>query len=218
MAYQKLIGDEADNDGRLFDPIDSPGYWHTNAAFAGIHTQSTRSEQFGGGASGGLDDRFDFILISQSLQDEVLVTSYAAFGNDGSHFDQSINDGSNDSVSVEVANALYYASDHLPVRCDFVFKVNATSEQDKSRSNHIALSSTILTAPTLITYQLGSSTGIELAVYDALGRKLVVLDKGYRTAGEYEVEFTHPGLPAGVYYCVLTLENEVLTRRMVLLH
>ena len=48
--------------GQLFDPIGQEGYWHNNPAYAPIHTQSTRTSQFGGGATGGLDDRFDFVL------------------------------------------------------------------------------------------------------------------------------------------------------------
>ena len=32
-------------------------------------TQSTRTAAFGGGATGGLDDRFDLILFSQSVND-----------------------------------------------------------------------------------------------------------------------------------------------------
>ena len=66
-AFEMLAGDQTDNDGRVFDPIDSPGNWHNSAAFAGIHTQSTRTAQFGGGATGGLDDRFDLILVFRGL-------------------------------------------------------------------------------------------------------------------------------------------------------
>ena len=121
-GYQKLIGDEADNDGRSFDPIDSPGNWHNNGSFSYIHTQSTRVEQLGdGGSTGGLDDRFDFLLISESFQDNFIQGTYTEYGNDGQHFNQSINAGGNGVVSAEIADALYYASDHLPVYCEFVF-------------------------------------------------------------------------------------------------
>jgi len=130
LGYQKLIGDEADNDGRLFDPIDSPGTWHDDESFSHIHTQSTRDTTLGdGGATGGLDDRFDFLLISESFQDNVIQGTYTEYGNDGQHFNQSINEGDNDSVSSEIADALYYASDHLPLYCDFVFTATSSSEQ-----------------------------------------------------------------------------------------
>jgi len=126
-AYQKFIANEADNDGRAEDPLASSGGvgdWHVNAAFASVHTQSPRTTQFGGGAHGGLDDRFDFILTSFGINDnskvDMVPGTYTAFGNDGNHFDTSLLDGPNSAVSATVAQAIHDASDHLPVYADFV--------------------------------------------------------------------------------------------------
>ncbi len=122
-AYQKLVGSEADNDGRVLDPINRPGYWHDSYSFADIHTQSPRTAQFGGGATGGMDDRFDQILISYGLFDgeglDYITGTYTSFGNDGLHLNQAINQGTNYAVSAAIANALHEASDHLPVYADF---------------------------------------------------------------------------------------------------
>ena len=41
--------------------------------------------------------------------------SYQAIGNDGNHFNLSINEGSNSAVPSTVADALFTVSDHLPV-------------------------------------------------------------------------------------------------------
>ncbi|MEQ9264433.1 MAG: PKD domain-containing protein [Balneolaceae bacterium] len=126
-AYQKFIANEADNDGRAEDPLAASGGvgdWHINPAFASVHTQSPRTTQFGGGANGGLDDRFDFILTSFGINDNAKVDmipgTYTAFGNDGNHFDTSLIDGPNSVVSAAVAQAIHDASDHLPVYADFV--------------------------------------------------------------------------------------------------
>ena len=62
-----LTGDSGDNDGRLFDPIDRIGHWHNNSSYADVHTQSTRTTQFGGGANGGMDDRFDWLFVSEAI-------------------------------------------------------------------------------------------------------------------------------------------------------
>lgn len=123
-AYQKLIGSEANNNGRFRDPINQSGNWHNNSFYSSIHTQSTRTSSVGsGGALGGLDDRFDFILTSYGMNDnfgiDYIASTYNAFGNDGNHYNQSINSGSNSAVSSVVANALNFASDHLPVVMDF---------------------------------------------------------------------------------------------------
>ncbi|MDZ7764315.1 MAG: hypothetical protein U5K00_07790 [Melioribacteraceae bacterium] len=89
-------------------------------------TQSTRTTAFGGGATGGLDDRFDLILFSQSVNDyggiSYVDDSYTNIGNDGNHYDLELIDMPNDAVPDSIAEALYYSSDHLPVTVDLVFK------------------------------------------------------------------------------------------------
>ena len=112
--------------GQLFDPINRIGHWHNNSSFSDVHTQSPRTTQFGGGANGGMDDRFDWIFASSSVMEETyemtyVENSYMVFGNDGAHFNQAINSGTNSAVSEEMADALHAASDHLPVFADFQF-------------------------------------------------------------------------------------------------
>lgn len=124
-AYQKFIADEADNTSRAEDLSDAVGSWHSNSSFAAVHTQSTRSGTGGnaGGAGGGMDDRFDFIFANYGINEgsslEYIEDSLTPYGNDGQHYNQSINDGTNAAVPANIANALYNASDHLPVYADF---------------------------------------------------------------------------------------------------
>ena len=99
-----------------------------------MHTQSPRTSSFGGGANGGMDDRFDWLFVSQSILDETssmyyVDGTYCAFGNDGNHFNDAINDGTNNSVSAEMADALHDASDHLPVYMDVWFDDLTYSDQ-----------------------------------------------------------------------------------------
>jgi hypothetical protein len=100
------------------------GSWQDDPAFANIHTQSTRTLQFGGGAKGGLDDRFDFILFSEDIINgsnniNYIPNSMQAVGNDGNHLNLSIlDDPINTSVPDSVLQALYSMTDHLPVICD----------------------------------------------------------------------------------------------------
>ena len=125
-AFDMLTAAGSDTDGQLFDPINRIGHWHNNNAFADVHTQSPRTTQFGGGAPGGMDDRFDWIFVSAAvLEDSYDMTyvhdTYIAFGNDGQHFNQAINSGTNSAVSQTIADALHAASDHLPVFASFQF-------------------------------------------------------------------------------------------------
>ncbi len=122
-AYNELIGSQADNSGRTYDPINTPGDWNSNSQFSNVHTQSTRLTGNGdGGATGGLDDRFDFLLLSDVFQTlpgwQYVPGSYTEVGNDGSHYNLSVNDGVNSAVPDSIADALYESSDHLPVMLD----------------------------------------------------------------------------------------------------
>ena len=125
-AFNMLTGESDNNGGRLFDPIDRIGNWHNNSSFSDVHTQSPRTTSFGGGANGGMDDRFDWLFVSESILDNqsrmvYIDDSYTAFGNDGNHFNDAINSGNNFSVSEQIADALHDASDHLPVYMDVSF-------------------------------------------------------------------------------------------------
>ncbi len=120
-AFQTLI--ERDE---FHDPIDRLGSWNDNAEFADIHTQSPRTERLNdGGSNGGMDDRFDIILLSNEFAEDgpwyYLENTYTAFGNDGRHFNRAIHEGGNDAVDMRMADALHNASDHLPVFLELVY-------------------------------------------------------------------------------------------------
>lgn len=132
-AYIMLT--ESSSNGQCFDPLDAPGGWHENNDFAYLHTQSSRVDQLpDGGAGGGLDDRFDMLLCSSSLLDSaglfLPVHTYTVFGNDGDHFNDPVNHGYNQSVPTYVADALYYASDHLPVSINIIYGTQHAEEHD----------------------------------------------------------------------------------------
>ncbi len=133
-SYERLIRSEADNDGRSKDPINKQGAWHDNYTYRMTHTQSPRVASFEGGSGGGLDDRFDQILVSYPFDDgsglSYVADSYFAFGNDGYHLNAAVNAMPNYVVSEAMANALYYASDHIPVVASFQVpaKIDAPAE------------------------------------------------------------------------------------------
>lgn len=108
----------------LNDPLNKLGSWHNNSLYRHEHTQSTRvSAGFGGGSTGGLDDRFDFIFINNDLKTgakkaQYITGTYHALGQDGNHFNQDVNAQPNTAVPASVANALFYMSDHLPIVMD----------------------------------------------------------------------------------------------------
>lgn len=120
-GYQLLLSGGGAN--TLGDPIDAPGNWGSSSyPFKEHHTQATRSNQiFNDGVGGGLDDRFDFILVSNVMKTAASpvryrFNSYKSLGNTGFCYNQNITDCTgNNEVPFDILRAMYYFSDHLPV-------------------------------------------------------------------------------------------------------
>ncbi len=106
---------------RFFDPVNRIGSWNNSSSYSDVHSQSTHTSSTGCASTGGMDDRFDFILISNEVRDGLrhvtyIPETYHAFGQDGNRFNGFINGSpANSVVSQEVADALYNMSDHLPI-------------------------------------------------------------------------------------------------------
>ncbi|HPE54960.1 MAG TPA: T9SS type A sorting domain-containing protein [Bacteroidales bacterium] len=128
QAFQNLLN-YANPNVRFYDPINQIGNWNNNSFYAAIHTQSTH-ESGDCHSGGGMDDRFDFFMLSDEIINgtqkiKFLEGSYHAVGQDGEHFNNSINGSpTNSSVPADVLNALYAMSDHLPVVIDIVVDAN----------------------------------------------------------------------------------------------
>ncbi len=133
IEYQVLVGSEADNRGRFFDPINSAGTWYENATYTLLHTQDPVG-------SGGMDDRFDQILVRQLLIDgdgfdyvgnasipystrtwDDVNHSYRAWGNDGTSFNRRLTVQGNQMVGEIIAQAIINVAGnggHIPVFLD----------------------------------------------------------------------------------------------------
>lgn len=135
-CYQELVN-YSNSFYRFYDPIDRPGEWNNNGQFADIHTQSTHTESTGCFSTGGMDDRFDIILVSPyinygSQRVKVLPETYHALGQDGNRFNKSIIYPANNSIPNAVAQALYNQSDHLPVITDFAIEASPVGVQERA--------------------------------------------------------------------------------------
>ncbi|MCL1850056.1 MAG: hypothetical protein FWF70_01405 [Bacteroidetes bacterium] len=128
-AYQHLLFNN-NTAFRFLDPIDAYGKWNNNPQFAKVHTQSTHTySENGCFITGGLDDRFDFILVSPTVfygtqKVQVLPETYHALGQDGLRFNGTILYPTNHTLPQEILQAMYDFSDHLPVICDIEIKTN----------------------------------------------------------------------------------------------
>lgn len=135
-GYQKII--DSSNPIQIIDPINRPcpefpndgvdyfdfnnfnaTYFWNNSSFSDIHTQSTRTSG-NGGAGGGMDDRFDFIMMSKNFNNSAelfyINNSYKAIGNNGNCYNDAVNNTScTGTYSQSIRQALFDFSDHLPV-------------------------------------------------------------------------------------------------------
>lgn len=200
-AYIEILDNS--NDIVLVDPIDRLGSWHNNENYQDIHTQSTRisSGPFGAGAGGGLDDRFDFIMMSENMEDDPVLKyvegTYKAFGNNGNCYNNNINDEfCTGEYSVNIREHLYQMSDHLPV----VMEIETSKEFDLNSSefvlkDFIQLKNTIVEDN--LQFQISEEIGesIIISIYNSLGQ-LVILNQ----LDNYNTLISVSHLQSGIYY------------------
>ncbi|MDY7395502.1 T9SS type A sorting domain-containing protein [Aureibaculum sp. 2210JD6-5] len=184
-AYYELL--ESTNAVVLKDPINKPGNWHNNSSFQDIHTQSSRdsNENFDGfGAGGGIDDRFDFILISENLENSITLkytpNSYKAYGNNGNCYNKAVNDVSCTGVfSQTIRDALYNMSDHLPVVMQLETDKVLSSESQILTNNYLKfISGNFITDKISLKVDV-SILDHEIVIYNSMGQQIksVILNK-----------------------------------------
>ncbi len=223
QAYIKFLQVNSNSQGHFIDPIPNmTGTWN-NSVYAQYHTQCPRVRGFGGGATGGMDDRFDLMLFSPGVSNSgriaYVANSIRAYGNDGNHYNDSINQRPNTAVPDSVADALHYAADHLPVFAIFTFGNSIGIEPISNIiPNDFKLEQNFpnpFNPETKIKFSMPHSSFTTLTVYDNIGRRIRVLVSQKLNAGEYEVQFSGSGYASGVYYYRLETEEYVLTRKMI---
>ncbi|HEY5536099.1 MAG TPA: T9SS type A sorting domain-containing protein [Ignavibacteria bacterium] len=223
-AYQKLLQITAGNDGNFNDPLNMPGSWQDNPAYSAYHTQSTRVRAFGGGATGGLDDRFDMILYSNGIKNPGGITyvtnSLTPYGNDGNHLNDSINQPPNTAVSQTVANALHYSSDHLPVYELFTFtssvSINFINSNEPPIFKLYPNYPNPVNPTTNIKFDIPQNSLIKIKIFDILGKEIATLVNENLNAGSYSVNWSASNYGSGVYFYRLETESFIDTKRMVI--
>jgi len=196
VAYQNLLEVQSQNEGHCIDPINISGQWN-NYSYRQYHTQSTRRRSFGGGSTGGLDDRFDMILYSKSVSEPGGITyipnSITEFGNDGNHYNDSINQRPNTAVPDSIADALHYASDHLPVYSLFEFKQDVGVKQTGNNiPGRVFLYQNFpnpFNPTTNIKFDIPKVSNVKLTVFDILGKEIATLVNEKLAPGSYEVNW-----------------------------
>lgn len=215
IGYQQILNPA--NAIKLIDPINAPGSWQDNASFSYLHTQSTResSAGFGGGAnagaSGGLDDRFDFIMMSENFNTSARFSyvngSYQAYGNNGNCLNKSVNDATcTGTYSLTLRNNLYNMSDHLPVVMQFQVNEPLATQTFDKKSLMWFESSNITDSELIIGIAAETNTSDKLSIYNSLGQMVQIID--ITNQSSVIIDASH--LKSGIYFVKMQGQSEVL--------
>ncbi|MBK7158211.1 MAG: T9SS type A sorting domain-containing protein [Ignavibacteria bacterium] len=229
-AYQRLLQTELGSEGHFIDPLNLSGTWN-QSSYAPFHTQSSRIRALSdSGSTGGLDDRFDMILNSKGLTEEggikYIPGSLKPLGNDGNHYNDSINQRPNTSVPDSIADAIYYGSDHLPVTALYKFEktgsVTIISNLIPEKFNVYQNYPNPFNPSTKIKFDIpsglnGSDSKVRLSVYNSLGKEIAELVNENLGAGSYETEFDASDFSSGVYFYKIETDNFSQTKSMFLI-
>jgi len=120
-----------------------------------------------------------------------------------------------------MADALHFASDHLPLYCDFVFdEPSVVPAGTPEGVNSFILEQNFpnpFNPTTVISWQLAVGSDVELAVYNQLGQKVATLVSEYRKNGYHWVQWDASGHASGVYFYRLTTGSGFVQTKKLLL-
>ena len=211
-AFQELLDQDNNNNIDLIDPANRIGSWNNNTSYLDVFTQSTRTTNALGGASGGFDDRFDFIMTSENMatNPEMLfvANSYEVYGNNNNIncYNNNINSTNCSGVtfSQSIRDALYYFSDHLPVTLTLEtnktllsvktveLKSGITIEGSNLVKNDISLK--IHEQLILKKMTIYNVLGQKMEEYHAEDRNFIKLDVSYLSSGMYYITTNNKNL------------------------
>jgi endonuclease/exonuclease/phosphatase family metal-dependent hydrolase len=211
-AYLEIL--DQTNSVAMEDPIDTPGAWNNNEDFRAVHTQSTRtsSSGFGGGAGGGLDDRFDFIMVSQNMMTnpnlQYKTDSYKAYGNNGNCYNNNINDINCGGLYNQIIrDALYNMSDHLPVVMELVTdqEIVILDVPQQQLAQPFSLKRTLVSDVLTIYAPQWDTQNDTFGVYNSLGQEILDFKINATTTAINIAQ-----LAKGVYYITNKSSNQTL--------
>jgi len=123
---------------------------------------------------------------------------------------QRIVDGGSGTAIVDIGAYEYGAP---PV----VITTEQAEEVPKDKSDLLSNYPNPFSSSTTIQYSLLQPARVTLELYDILGKRVRVLEQGYKAAGEHSVHLDAADLSTGVYFVRLTAGESSQTRKVVVL-
>ena len=209
-AFQTLVFN-SDTDIRLVDPISKTDNW-AGSSNAIYHTQSTRDNTPDCGVPGGLDDRFDMILMNPVLSRgnknlSYVKDSYEVLGNTGISYNTSLRCDGN-GLPMVICNNLRLISDHLPVVMELQVENPSATSVKRAVQELPGLAVSIQENPfqETLTLQVESKDPTlgpyQLAIRSLTGQTLSTHTFSAQTQTH---EFSFSSYPSGVY--ILSIQD-----------
>ena len=197
---------------RFYDPADQLGEWNNNVNFTMYHTQSTHTYSSGGcHSTGGLDDRFDFILASADIMEgnqkvSYIENSYRSMGQDGQHLNRALIDSpANLSAPVEVLQALYLNSDHLPVLLSLAVDQSPASNRLPFHAGIRFTYNNPVSGQLIIQHSsLEPGLPYSLNIFSLIGNRHISINN---TTGNHPIKADISHLPNGFYLAELKIQE-----------
>ncbi|MEM6516151.1 MAG: hypothetical protein AAF688_08200 [Bacteroidota bacterium] len=204
-GFQELIS--ANNNITFIDPADRMGDWNNNPEFIDVMTQSTRTQSGLGGASGGFDDRFDFIMTSENMATDAELSfvenSYNVYGNNENIncYNRAIDsdDCSGTEFSQFIRTSLYNFSDHLPVTLELQTNQSLSTTRITRNQGLTIIGSNVVNGILRLQNNSTNLTGKKLNLFNGLGQKL----KTITIENSLYIDIETNNLANGIYYCIL---------------
>jgi len=208
-AFQELL--DTTNNITFIDPVNRIGNWHNNSSYVDVFTQSTRTQNGMGGSTGGFDDRFDFILASESIINDTNINyvadSYQVYGNNEMTTcrNRRINSSDCDGplFSFEVRDALHNFSDHLPVTVSLETDATLLTVRETLVSNKLLLKKTLISGELIIYVDSPQFFNRDLIIYNSIGQNVNTLT----TNSSYRQAFNVSNLNSGLYFLAVPNSN-----------
>lgn len=205
---------------RFADPSGVPNGWQ-GAAYAHIHTQSPADGSDPCAVTGGMDDRFDFVLTAPDMYNvpgnrlRYAPGTYRAVGNDGNSYNTSLGCNGNNSVPAAVCSVLSVASDHLPVALDFLVNTVTPVHTPAETAGRFRLGGNPAAGTSVQVLCDDPAPGdCRWQLHDAAG--MLKAEGLWPAAGSASREIPLGDLPAGVYFIsVMTNDGHPAVLRLL---
>ncbi len=221
-AFLKLLQVNSFDEGQFIDPINLQDTLWNKYIYRQYHTQSTHDTQSGGFVGGGLDDRFDMILISEAVAAPTgiyyVAGSLTPYGNDGNHYNKAVNYGVNYAVSVQVADALYGASDHLPVYAQLDIGPTSGIRDISMDLSDLLVYPNPASSSVLLEFTTHSSAALEISINDLSGKRIYAETIPGSGSGRKRVELTEiKNLETGIYFLSIRSNNSLINSKLIII-